>query len=127
MSKHTRASCNHLTHQYASFHGCTLAEVWVILGCCAVIGLLIDAVLSMYTAKYLNGYFGAFLLTFLINVPITYFLAMPQIAKALGRHRKGRPAGYLTLKMSQLKNRYLGFGILYTTRNGIWTTRRHIK
>ena len=61
-----RASSQHLTHKYASFHGCTLGEMSIILGIYAVIEIPIMLILAGFLKRYLGGFFGSFLLLFLV-------------------------------------------------------------
>lgn len=122
-----RASCQHLTYKFASFYGCTLGEMCLILAVYAVIELPILLVLAGFLSKYLGGYFGAFLLLFLGFAMLTFFILLKQTAKRVGKLRKGRPAGYLTLKSRQILHQYLGASTPYVTRNGNWSSRRKIK
>lgn len=122
-----KASCQHLTHKFASFHGCTLGEMWLILAVYAVIEIPILLVLAGFLSKYLGGYFGALLLLFLGFAMLTFFVLLKQTAKRVGKLRKGRPAGFLTLKSKQVLHQRLGTSISYVTRNGNWSTRSKMK
>ncbi len=121
-----RASCQHLTHKYASFHGCTLGEMWLILGICGLIEVPSIMIVSVFLSPYLGGYFGAMLLLFLGFSLLTFFVLLKQVALSIGRLRKGRPAGYLTLKARKILHQFLGFSLPYVTRNGTWITRRRM-
>lgn len=121
-----RASCKHLTHKYASFHGCTLEEMGIILGIYAAIELPIIIGLSLALSKYLGGFWGAFLLLFLVLAMLTFFIFLKQTAKRIGHIRKGRPAGYLKLRFRQMMFEKFGVTIPYVMRNGQWITRRRV-
>ncbi len=127
MPKHIdRASCIHLTHKYASFHGCTLEEMGIILGIYALIECPLLIGLSLMLGKYLGGFGGAFLLLLLVFAVITFFILLRQTAKFIGRLRKGRPAGYLKLRLKQVLSDNFGMTIPYITRDGHWITRRRL-
>ena len=93
-----RASCKYLTHKYASFHGCTLEEMAIILGCYAAVEIPIMLALSAAFGHYLGGFFGAFLLLFLIFSMLTFFIFMRITAKKIGKARKGRPCWIFKIK-----------------------------
>ena len=113
-----RASCKHLTHKYASFHGCTLEEMGIILGFYAIVELPILIGLSLMLGAYLGGFWGAFLLQTLFFALLTFFILLKQTAKRVGKIRKGRPAGYLKLRFRQIMNEKCGTCIPYVIRNG---------
>lgn len=127
MSKYIdRASCKHLTHKYASFHGCTLGEMFVLTGLYAGIELPIVGVLAAFIGPYVGGYWGGFLLLLLAFSMVGFFLVVPKAASRVGMIRKGRPAGYLKLRFRQLCHQKFGLSIIYVCRNGSWSTRRKI-
>lgn len=121
-----RASCQHLTYKYTSFHGCTLGEMWMILGIYGAIEIPIILVSAGFLSTYLGGFFGSFLLLFLSSSILTFFVLLKLTAKKIGALRKGRPPGYLKLKIMQTLHHTVGIPIAHVTRNGHWSTRRKI-
>lgn len=126
MKFNDQASCKYLTHTHASFHGCTVDEMAMILGIYALIEIPIMLLLATILAKYLGGFLGALLLLFLVFAMLTFFVLLRITAKRIGRIRKGRAAGYLKLRFRQFMYEQFGVSHPYITRNGHWSTRRRI-
>lgn len=122
-----RASSKYLTHKYASFHGCTLSEMGVILGLYAAVELPMILILSVFLSPYLGGYLGSLLLLFLLFAMPTFFVFVRKTAERIGKLRKGKSAGYLKLRTFQLLNEKLGLTIPFINRCGRWCTQRSIK
>jgi conjugative transfer region protein (TIGR03750 family) len=119
-----KPTATHLTHPYASFFGCTLQEMWLILGAYFLIEIPFLLILSFFLSSYFGGFFRPFLLLILVFAALNFFVLLKQTAAFIGRLRKGRPPGYVTLKVRGLLHQYLGFSMPYVIRNGQWITRR---
>lgn len=122
----SKASSRYLTHSYASFYGCTLNEVFMIILGYVIAELPLLLLLSALLAPTLGGFFGAFLLILITFYLITHFILVKQTARFLGYIRQGKPPGYLQHKIYYLLHQYCGKRIPYVIRKGNWITRRHI-
>ncbi len=80
--------------------------------------------LASLLGPYLGGFCEALLLLLLLCAMLTFFVLLKQTAKWVGRVRKGRPPGYLKLRLRQWLHDKAGIKILYVVRNGRWITRR---
>lgn len=119
-----RPSAQYLTHKYASFHGCTLGEMAIILGVWSLIEFPFLMGLSIWLGRYLGGFFGALLLLLLLFAAFTFFVLLKVTAKRIGALRKGRAAGYLSLQTRQWLHRYFGIQPPFVYRLGTWSTQR---
>lgn len=119
-------SSKHLTHKFASFHGCTLDEMGLILGIYAAVEIPVMLILSMMTKHYLGGFIGALLLYFLFFAMLTFFVLLKKTATYIGNLRKDKSPGFLTLRFKQICHTKFNLKIPYVTRSGLWQTRRHI-
>tara|TARA_B100001996_G_C18647231_1_gene587893 strand:- start:418 stop:714 length:297 start_codon:yes stop_codon:yes gene_type:complete len=81
-------------------------------------------VLAYCLRAYLGGFVGALLLLSLLCGVLTVFVLLKQTAKWVGRARKGRPPGYLKLRVRQGLHEKAGIKMPYVVRNGQWITRR---
>lgn len=116
----SRPSCKYLTHKHASFHGCTLQEMAIIAGVYIGMDLVIATLVKLFVGK-------GFVLSLLILIGITFFVLIKATAKRLGKMRKGKPAGYLTLRWGKFLHDKFGVAIPYVTRNGQWMTKKEVK
>ncbi len=128
MSKQREApSARYLTHPFASFYGCTLNEMFLILGVYAVIEMPVMLILAGFLSKYVHGYLGALLLVFLVMAPVTFFVLLKKTAIKIGRLRIGKPPGFLMLNSKKQLHQYFGMKIEYITPKGRWCTKRTMK
>lgn len=121
-----RASAQYLTYKHASFYGCTIEEMGIILAVYAVIEVPFILIISVFLSPYLGGFIGSCLLLFLILSTLTFFVFMKKTANYIGKIRKNKAAGYLKLKTRQILHEQFSVVIPYVIRNGKWSTRRRI-
>lgn len=114
---HKNNSCRHLTHPYAAFHGCTLTEVFIITSLFFAVDIFVAMIPYL-----LIGY--GYILYLLFLCVFSYFVLVRFTCKKLGKMRKHRPAGFITLKCYQFLSS-VGIKTPYIVRCGIWATRRH--
>lgn len=118
------ASSKYLTHKNASFYGCTLEEMGIILCTYAAIEIPIICIIAAITSKYLGGFVGAFLLLFLLCCLLTFFVFIKRTASYIGKLRQDRAPGFLKLRFRQVLHEQFGINIPYVVREGTWITRR---
>ena len=53
-----RASCQHLTHKYPAFLGCTIGEVSLIAGIFCVLDLIVSAIFSTFAVVFFKTSFA---------------------------------------------------------------------
>lgn len=119
-------SSKYLTHKHASFHGCTLEEMGVILAIYASIEIPLIFIFAVLSRHYLGGFIGALLLWFLFFAMLTFFVLLKRTAIYIGRLRNGRAAGYLKLRFKEILHQKFNLKIPYLIRNGKWITRKHV-
>lgn len=122
----TKPSCRYLTHPHASFHGCTLNEMGIIIVTYIAVEVPMAFVLAALLQNELGGYLGALLLVLLVMAILTFFVLIKQTAKLLGYIRQGKPNGYLKHRVAYLLYQYCGKRMPYVVWKGSWITRRHI-
>lgn len=118
------ASSKYLTHKNASFYGCTLGEMGIILCAYAAIEIPFICIIAAMISDYLGGFVGAFLLLFLLCCVLTFFVFLKKTAGFIGKLRQDRAPGFLKLRVRQVMHELLGVKISYIVRSGYWITRR---
>lgn len=123
---HQPLSAKHLTHKYASIHGCTLSEVLVIFSGYFVAQVIIALATSFFLRSYLGGYIGALLLQLLPMFLFTFFVLLPKTGLYLSKCREGKPAGFVSRQTHYVLHKYLKLPIPFVTAEytGCWSTRR---
>lgn len=116
----------YLTHKYASFHGCTLAEMFMILGVWLALECVVMIIIAIVLGHYVGGFLGAMLLQSLLAIPFAFFVLTQYTAKWIGRMRVGRPAGYLKLRTRLWLHEVLGVSLVYVfvKERSVWITQR---
>lgn len=113
----SRASGKYLTHKYASWFGCTLEEVAVIVLIYFVFDLLISAILALWLGKFFLLFLGLFVISFFL-IKLT--------AYRIGKIKEGRQEGFLMLQIRLLCADKFGASIPFLRRCGQWITRRRL-
>ncbi len=120
----TEASSSlYLTHRYASFNGCTLQEVFVLVGLIALVELPIVLISAIFLAPCVNGYLGACLLLALAFGFVGFF-AMKSLTRKVGELRKGKAPGYFEQVFCRYLAERCGFKIPYVrNQSGYFDTK----
>lgn len=123
------SSSLYLTHKYASFHGCTLAEMFIILGCWLALEFSVMSLIAILFGHYVGGFLGAMLLQSLLAIPFAFFVLTKYTAKWIGTVRVGRAAGYLKLRTRLWLHEVLGMSLAYVfvKERSVWITQRTTK
>lgn len=114
-----RASCKHLTHKHAPFHGCTFGETALI----ALVYFLIDFSIALIASIVTGFSFGVFISVFILLFLMLWFLVRAT-ARRVGRMKEGKQQGYIELTIKQYLAKNLGLPLPFITRAGRWSTRR---
>lgn len=115
-------SSQYLTHLHAGFHGCTAGECYGI----SLITLIVSACLSgLITLSLGWGSHGLLLNLLVVFIADCVFIRYGLIP-LFGRFKRGKPTGFVRQQCYAILHRHLGLTVVYLTREGCWSTRRHV-